>query len=287
MVLSSSFAHQPVTLPCSLSTFFRLFLANDAPYSIDKYQRGDSVKSIHIKITPWEKDPSDEAALVRTLEFHHPVSKALGVGPSHAPTKKRSRLQRYPGCGLCFTNTTTVEGLPGTDCFVLEDQWLVEAAPTTEVSTPQVILSARFGPNFTKYTFLKSIITKNVRSGNKEWFEGYKKMVQSALKENANDNGNAMATGPPSSGSFAATLDQDKPGSTNSDQLGMFDFVGTKALLMLLVAFQFLLVLCLFFSLVELRASHRVSQEIMEEMKLLRLEQGQLMDLMVKKYHHY
>ena len=257
---------QPLKLSCSLGSFFDLFLANDAPHSFDVYQKGDAVRDLDIDISPWREDPSEKGALLRSLEFRHPVSKSLGIGPSHALTKKQQKLQRIPGYGLCLTNTTSVEGVPASDCFDVMDHWLVEAVKGEE--PPQVVLSAKFGANFKKRTFLKSIILKNVKSGTQEWFQGYATMVQTAMIGQPSDTSQEKATP-------ATALDAGANANRKVDEIvpGI-----SRLFLMLVVVAQILLVVCLLWVVRELKASQNF---LMEELKHMRMEQGQVLDLLL------
>lgn len=259
--------------------FFKLFLANGAAYSIDKYQRGELVKDLDVKITPWRQDSSQPNILVRTIDFRHPCG-SFGVGPSHAPTKKRQQLHRYPGCGICITNSTTVEGLPGADCFVVEDQWLIEAVQQGDKansnSNPRVTFSAKFGANFTKRTFLKSIIQKNIKSGNKEWYDGYKKMLQSALK----DNLQAGAISEAAPDDILARSEDDSRQEANLLQ-GLP--VDGRLVAVALFTSQVLLLLFLVLVLFQLRASQHTTETVLNEMKLLRIEHGQVLGLLLEQ----
>lgn len=262
---------QPMTLACSLGSFFDLFLANGAPHSFEIYQKGDAVRDLDINISPWRDDESEKGALLRTLEFRHPVSKSLGIGPSHAPTKKLQKLQRFPGCGLILTNTTTVEGVPASDCFDVMDHWLVEVVDGD--GTPRVALSAKFGASFKKRTFLKSIILKNVKSGTQEWFQGYAAMVQTAMK--GQPSGATLAQLPPPANAESSTtstskMDGGAPGAS-------------RLLLFLALAAQILLVICLLLVIRELKASQHTNEVLLHELKHMRMEHGQVLDLLLAK----
>lgn len=276
---------QPTELACSLGAFFKLFLADDASHSIDKYQRGEEVKDLDVKVTPWEPDSSaaDPGALIRTISFRHPVSSSFGVGPSHAPTKKRQRLRRYPGCGICITNSTTVEGLPGADCFVVEDQWVIEVVRfdgngATRINKPRLKFSAMFGANFSKFTFLKSIIQKNINAGNIEWFEGFTRVVVSAVKQqqdNVSDQETLVSDTP--SKPEQVGLEGDRSMAGLFSQLPVR---GGAVLLMAGVVCQIFLMLFLFVVVIGVRRSQQNSEAMLEDLKLLRLEHGKLLELL-------
>lgn len=263
---------EPFSLACSLDAFFKLFLADKAPHSFGVYQKSDAVLDLDIQISPWKQDPAEKAALVRTLEFRHPVSKSLGIGPSHTPTKKQQRLQRFPGCGLCLTNATTVEGIPSSDCFVVMDHWIVESCDNTDANAARITLSANFGANFTKRTFLKGIIQKNIRSATKEWFAGYKNMVQVAMQNQPNSG---------VTGSTTSIADDSSSKSNPIDGAGLRIVSNMRLFLVLAVVAQILLLLCLLLVVQELRSSQHTSEGLLEEMKHLRLEHGQILNLLL------
>lgn len=231
------------------------------------------MRDLDINISPWREDPAEKGALLRNLEFRHPVSKSLGIGPSHALTKKIQRLQRIPGCGLCLTNTTTVEGVPASDCFDVMDHWLVAAVNGD--GPPQIVLSAKFGANFKKRTFLKSVILKNVKSGTQEWFQGYETMVQTAMKGQHTDT----------------TMKQASPPTTLDDDAGANKKVGgsvpgiSRLLLILAAMAQILLVICLLLVVQELKASQHTSEILMVELKHMRMEHGQVLNLLLAQHN--
>ncbi|CAB9521515.1 GRAM domain containing [Seminavis robusta] len=280
---------KPMSLACSLATFFKLFLTDDAPNSVDKYQRGDAVKDVDVVITPWKEEDSSSdpgITLVRTINFRHPVSSSFGVGPSHAPTKKRQRMFRYPGCGICISSSTNVEGLPGADCFVVEDWWIIEVSkPGNDRSG--VTFSAKFGSKFTKYTFLKGVIQKNIKSGNIDWFRGYEKMVHAAVKEHSS-SGDDSASVPDKDAAVASinlSPTSEEDGTTFGDTFQ--NLIGNKGgvvlLVVVVVASQLLVSVVFFLLVMDMRRSQKTSETLLEEMKLLRLEHGQMLEVLVKQ----
>ena len=260
---------QPMALACSLGSYFDLFLANDAPHSFEVYQKSEAVRDLDIQISPWREDESEKGSLLRTLEFRHPVSKSLGIGPSHAPTRKQQKLRRFPGCGMIMTSTTTVEGVPASDCFDVMDHWVVEVVKGAD--PPQVTLSVKFGASFKKRTFLKSIITKNVKAGTQEWFQGYTVMAQTALK--GRPTGTTMMQV-----STAANVDSD----TSMEKLHENAAGLSKWLLVLAMTAQILLVISLLVLIRELKASQRTSEILLDELRFMRTEHGQVLELLLK-----
>jgi VAD1 Analog of StAR-related lipid transfer domain len=174
---------QFLRLSCSLDTFYRLFVANKAPFSFDRYQR-DQIRDRDVSITPWIDDDDGDESLYdsaisvcsRTLTFTHPIKTGMGMGPSEARTKRRQLLRRYQQYGMTVENKTVVEGIPAADTFSVHDFWKIEAD-----GTEHVVVSVNFAPRFTKRTLFKGIIEKSILRESKEWFTGYTKMVKEAL----------------------------------------------------------------------------------------------------------
>lgn len=166
---------QSVSLSCSLDEFFQHFLADNAPFSLDRYQR-NYIKDRDVEVSKWETVGND--TYNRTVTFTHPIKNAMGLGPSAAHTKRRQQLRRFPGYGISLENTTNIEGIPSADAFSVNDHWVIEVESAFLVN-----LHVRFDTRFTKIALFKAIIEKNVRKETKDWFAGYGKMLQDALAE--------------------------------------------------------------------------------------------------------
>jgi hypothetical protein len=122
------------------------------------------------------------------------------MGPSAAQTTRHQHLQCFAGFGMVLTNKTLVQGIPACDTFYVQDKWIVEVVrlplrAAAESQPPQLRLSVRFEPHFTKLSLLKPIVQKSVRKETKDWMAGYVDMLQGAIKEltavaavNNNDN---------------------------------------------------------------------------------------------------
>jgi len=254
---------ESLSLPCSLHTFYRLFLADNARHSFEAFQQSDAVRDLDISVSPWKEEKN--GVLVRTLSFEHPVSKSYGIGPSHTLTTKQQRLYRHPGCGLCLTSSTSVEGVPAADCFTVKDHWVVETN-----SSNGVILSIKFGADFHKRTILKSVIVKNIRSSTKEWFQGYESMVQEAVKDQ------------PGTTAKPAVAASEIDSSAENHKAGEFSLVGgPKILVVALALSQLATLLFLLFILQELRTSQQTSNNLLREIVHLRIEQGQVLNLLM------
>ena len=190
---------QAVTLQCSLDSYFDLFFQDQAPYAVDRYQR-EEIGDFDIEVTQWKDGETTEKGTkqpikvrTRKIQFMHPLKNALG--PSKAKTTRLQRLHRFDyNLGICWENTTTVEGIPAADCFRIEDRWVFEPIPAinsdpsdsrnmaTEMPQPSAIkLTVTFRIVFFKRTMLKSLIQKNVRQENRNWVHGYVAMVEKVL----------------------------------------------------------------------------------------------------------
>jgi hypothetical protein len=230
---STESKQQSVVFPCSLDSYFRLFLADQASHSVDKYQ-SVQIGDYEIVTTPWKDVDSDTANLPpgivisRTFQFFHPLKNSLG--PSKAKTTRHQRLQRCGNLGMCWENTTSVEGIPAADCFRVEDRWVFEAVevsdPTLEnggddgggfdssrrspLSSYHIKLTVTFRIIFFKRTMLRSLIQKNVKQENRNWVKGYVSMVQQALE--AQDIGAVkpapVSTATPTTQTLAAAAEQ-------------------------------------------------------------------------------
>lgn len=165
---------ESLSIPMSLEQFFTTFFADDALYSLDRYQR-NKIGDRDIEITGWYQE---DGALTRTMNFVHPIKSSYGMGPSEARTTRQQRLKRFGDLGISIENTTVVEGIPSADAFFVQDQWLVESTGENEVK-----LTTRFGTRFTKRALFRGLIEKNILKETTDWFIGYSEMIGEALQE--------------------------------------------------------------------------------------------------------
>lgn len=176
-------------LSCSLDKFFETFLADDAPFSLLRYQK-DHVKDRDLQATKWSTVTSgnlrnvnsSNTVMTRTLCFSHPIKNTIGVGPSEARTTRKQTLERFDNRGILLENITIVEGIPAADTFRLTDQWLIETLDGC-AGVDQIKLSSSFEVKFIKRSLLRGIIEKSVRKETGDWWTGYKRMLQTALTE--------------------------------------------------------------------------------------------------------
>lgn len=133
-------------------------------------------------MTPWvdEGERHYDCAISvcsRILTFTHPIKSAMGIGPTEAKTTRRQLMRRYQHYGMTVENKTVVEGIPAADTFSVHDFWIIKAE-----GTDHVVLSVNFASRFTKRTLFKNLIERSILKETKQWFIGYSKMVQEALR---------------------------------------------------------------------------------------------------------
>jgi hypothetical protein len=123
----------------------------------------------------------------RNLNSLHPRSAKLG--PSSVPTFKTQTCTKYGSCGIRIKTDTTVEKVPYCDCFVVQDEWLLENTSTSSVIDGEVDnegigiqLTVRFRVNFVKSTMFKKVIANQTKEEVCNWYISYLEMVQSILR---------------------------------------------------------------------------------------------------------
>jgi hypothetical protein len=149
-----------------------LFIADQAPYSIAKYQR-EKIGDQNITVSKWNVT---SPCHIRNISFLHPLKNS--IGPTKAKTTREQKFQRFGSHGMTLGNSTVVEGIPAADCFRIEDVWIIQRDPT---SSCRLVLTVSFRMVFTKRTMLKSLIQRNIRQETKNWFKGYTTMLQQVL----------------------------------------------------------------------------------------------------------
>jgi VAD1 Analog of StAR-related lipid transfer domain len=168
-------------LRCSLDEFYNLFLRDDASYSFNRYQT-EKIRDRDVSITRWKNDEVEEITpdqifiQSRVLSFTHPITNAVGLGPTEAKTTRRQLLRRYQDLGITIQNQTIVGGIPAADTFSVDDFWRIKSD-----GTDSVILSVNFEINFTKRTMFKNIIEKSVLRETRAWLLGYSAMTNEVL----------------------------------------------------------------------------------------------------------
>lgn len=145
-------------------------MANNAPHSLDRFQRED-IQDKDVVVTSWQ---GDNGVFTRQISFRHQIKSSFG--PSEAPTTRSQRMRRFESKGITLENSTKVENTPASDAFVVEDYWVVSAD-----GEDHVILSVFFAPRFLKRTMFKGIIEKSVKQATAGWFQAYVEKVQKIL----------------------------------------------------------------------------------------------------------
>jgi hypothetical protein len=206
-------------------------LADNAPYSLDRYQR-EYVKDQDVKITTWHVDPDGNYS--RTLTFTHPIKNTLGLGPSSAHTTRHQRLCRFRGHGMILENTTVIGGIPYADAFYVQDHWAIVADGDYALQ-----MHVCYDTRFTKLALFKAMIEKSVRKETKEWFKGYTTMLQEALMDKSTE----------------VSLADTEGSSTRDDTLFAVQAVGKtlKWYAMIIIALLSLLLLVVLLQLLSLR----------------------------------
>lgn len=197
---------QEFTISCTLDGFMDTFLSDEASFPISRYQR-EHIKDTEISYSNWSKRQTKSYPPIfdRKICFIHPLNNT--VGPSQARTNREQSFQRYGTSGICIQNTTMVQGVPGADCFRMEDRWIVEY-----ISKSSVTITVSFQLIFSKRTMFKSIIQKNSKAETKKWFSGYAKFLVRALRDDDQKEGENVAILP-----FELTESEMQP-STGEDE---------------------------------------------------------------------
>lgn len=150
----SSYAYEAVIdceLPCTLTSFFDLFLADDAKYSIPTFMQANGEENVNS--SSWKKGGQFKS---RVVMYTHPVNAPMA--PPKARARKEQEYQQYENYGLVLETKTFVEDVPMTDCFFVAEMIRVE-----RLSDDKVSISMLFDIRFVKSTMFKSIITRTTK----------------------------------------------------------------------------------------------------------------------------
>mmetsp|Transcript_21065 Transcript_21065/g.26793 ORF Transcript_21065/g.26793 Transcript_21065/m.26793 type:complete len:400 (-) Transcript_21065:110-1309(-) len=99
------------------------------------------------------------------------------MAPPSAQAKKTQTLRRYGEHGLCLNTRTDVTGVMYSDCFFVEDRFMVEPSPEGGV-----ILTAKFEMRFVKKTMLKGIMETTSRGEYTDFYKGFANMAVEAIE---------------------------------------------------------------------------------------------------------
>jgi hypothetical protein len=163
----------PIQFHISLKEYHQRFLADDAPKSMTWFQShciGDDIQ----KSTKWEQiHDTDYTRMVHSIHKRNQK-----FGPSKVLIQRNHTLKWYnPNC-IILDTTMTLEGVPYSDCFVIEDEWVI-----TSIHESCVELVVRYRVHFVKKTIMKNIIMKQTREEITKWFHAYLDMLQNDLGE--------------------------------------------------------------------------------------------------------
>eukprot|EP00934_Nitzschia_sp_Nitz4_P001090 Nitzschia sp. Nitz4//scaffold43_size134323//78333//80146//NITZ4_003307-RA/size134323-augustus-gene-0.223-mRNA-1//1//CDS//3329551972//1090//frame0 len=228
-------ALEELLLSCSVEDFLHIFVSNEASFPIARYQQ-EVIHDREISYTKWQSE--QQVAVYppmfhREVHFIHPLNNS--VGPSQAKTQRKQQLQRFGTLGAVLQNQTTVHGVPGADCFRMEDRWIIE-----RVSDTTIHLSVTFQIVFFKRTLFKPVIQKNTRSETKKWFKNYTKFVLRALAEE--EGGAKVLPHPETHETDNDTIEEKTtevlPVNSSNGSLGWTLFGFVSLLLLLVILYQ-------------------------------------------------
>lgn len=145
-------------LACTLDTFFEMFVADNAKYSIPTFMKesGDE----EIQCSPWTID-EDGVTKSRTIEYTHPISAPMA--PPMARARKEQTYKGFGSKGMVLETRTYVSDVPMTDCFYVADRILVEPIRNNNNNDDKVMVTMSFEMEFVKSTMFKAIIMRTTK----------------------------------------------------------------------------------------------------------------------------
>ena len=168
---------QNLELPCDLKSFFAMFLADDAKYTIPMFMKenGDD----KIKSSEWVKstDSAFEGVKTRTIEYTHPVNAPMA--PPMARARKEQTYQAFEDYGLTVETKTIVSDVPMTDCFYVADRIRVQSHGEGKVQ-----VTMQFDIRFIKGTMFKSVITRTSKREIHNFMNNLASYMSKCLGEN-------------------------------------------------------------------------------------------------------
>lgn len=165
----------PTQFQISLKEYHQRFLADDAPKSMEWFQSnciGDEIK----KCTNWKQRNDDTNCYTRIIHSIHKRNQR--VGPSKVSIHRKQSFKWYNFNSIVLETIMTLEGVPYSDCFVVEDEWIIRS-----IQESCVEVTVRYRIHFVKKTLMKNIIIRQTREEVKKWFDGYLHMLQNELGE--------------------------------------------------------------------------------------------------------
>ena len=173
---------EDMELPCSLTDFYNTLLADDAPWSIPRFQR-DVMGDSEIECSNWALDEDgDQSLMSRTISFCHPIKSNLGLGQFSALARREQRLRQFGTYGMSLDTSSFVKGVPASECFHVDDRWILEQRGSV------VFLTVKYQTRFTGRTILKRLISQSTKSEVLDWYKCYCKMLTEVIKGSNESN---------------------------------------------------------------------------------------------------
>lgn len=161
------------TVDISLGEFFATFLADRAPFGLDRFQllMGES----EVEMGEWTREGDDGRhgsrsgiAMRRRSRFRKPV-KTFGIDSTLA--EKNAQLTIYPDCGIVLTAVTLLDEsspVPGASCFGVHDSMVIR-----EIDSGSVAVSIFFEIRFTRQTLLQYFIELESNRNTLQYLNSY------------------------------------------------------------------------------------------------------------------
>ena len=157
----------------SLGEFFATFLADRAPFGLDRFQL--LMKESEVEMGEWTREDDDGRhgrlrglAMRRSSRFRKPVN-TFGIDSTLA--EKHSLLTIFPDCGIVLTAVTRLDEsspVPGASCFGVHDSMVVR-----ELDDGSVSVSIYFEMRFTQQTLLQYFIELESNRNTLQYLNGY------------------------------------------------------------------------------------------------------------------
>eukprot|EP00565_Helicotheca_tamesis_P003369 CAMPEP_0185729150 /NCGR_PEP_ID=MMETSP1171-20130828/4492_1 /TAXON_ID=374046 /ORGANISM="Helicotheca tamensis, Strain CCMP826" /LENGTH=385 /DNA_ID=CAMNT_0028397927 /DNA_START=133 /DNA_END=1290 /DNA_ORIENTATION=+ len=157
-----------VKLNYTVDEFYKIFWSNNATCPQENFKR-DVQGDKDIVTTEWI-DTGDKFTLGRSQQYLHPNDAPMG--PPMANSVTEQTLQKYGDHGMQISFSTTVEGVPMADCFVMEDRILADA------TKGGINVRVDMGLRFVKRTMWKSVIQTAAKGGSKKSWQQFVKYVK-------------------------------------------------------------------------------------------------------------
>ena len=161
------------TVDISMGEFFATFLADRAPFGLDRFQR--LMKESEVEMGEWSREGDDGwhgrlrgLAMRRRSRFRKPVN-TFGIDSTLA--EKHASLTIFPDCGIVLTAVTRLDEsspVPGATCFDVHDSMVVR-----ELDGGSVSISIFFEIRFLQQTLLQYFIELESNRNTLQYLNGY------------------------------------------------------------------------------------------------------------------